>query len=98
MRLEYIQSGFKKRLSYPIFVLYFPMIQKGMTFDHDSGYSFPLSSSLLKKEGRIKGEWTAKIVILSHAFLDHLLSENPISKSDRFDFFAIKKFSRLFDI
>ena len=30
--------------------------QKGMTFDHDFGYSFPLFSSLLKKEGRRKGE------------------------------------------
>ena len=30
--------------------------QKGMTFDHDFGYSYPLFSSLLKKEGRIKGE------------------------------------------
>jgi hypothetical protein len=25
--------------------------QKGMTFDHDFGYSFPLFSSLLQKEG-----------------------------------------------
>ena len=30
--------------------------QKGMTFDHDFGYSFHLFSSLLKKEGRRKGE------------------------------------------
>jgi hypothetical protein len=30
--------------------------QKGMTFDHDLGYSFPLFSSLLKKEERRKGE------------------------------------------
>ena len=30
--------------------------QKGMTFDYDFGYSFPLFSSLLKKEGRRKGE------------------------------------------
>ena len=43
--------------------------QKCMTFDHDFGYSFPLFSSLLKKEGRRKGEWIAKIVIKSNAFL-----------------------------
>ena len=28
--------------------------QKGMTFDHYFGYSFPLFSSLLNKEGREK--------------------------------------------
>ena len=43
--------------------------QKGMTFDHDFGHSFPLFTSLIKKEGRIKGECIAKIVIKSHAFL-----------------------------
>ena len=41
--------------------------QKGMNFDHFS-YYFPIFSSLLKKEGRRKGEWRAKIVIKSHAF------------------------------
>ena len=30
--------------------------QKDMTFDHDFCYSFPIFSSLLKKEGRRKGE------------------------------------------
>jgi hypothetical protein len=40
-----------------------------MTFDHDFGYSLPLFSSLLKKEGRRKGEGIAKIMIKSHAFL-----------------------------
>ena len=30
--------------------------QKGMTFDHNFGYSFPPFSSILKKEGRRKGE------------------------------------------
>jgi len=30
--------------------------QKGMAFDHDFGYSFPLFSSLLKKEGIRKEE------------------------------------------
>ena len=37
--------------------------QKGMTFDHNFGFYFPLFSSLLKKEGRRKGELIAKIVI-----------------------------------
>ena len=36
---------------------------------HDFSYSFPLFSSLLKKEGRRNGEWIVKIMILSHAFL-----------------------------
>ena len=43
--------------------------QKGMTFDHDFGYSFPLFASLLKKEVRRKAELIANIVIKSHAFL-----------------------------
>ena len=43
--------------------------QKGMTFDQDFVYSFTLFSSLLKREGRRKGELIAKIVIKSHAFL-----------------------------
>ena len=45
-----------------------PIEQKGMTFDHDFSYSFPLWSSLIKK-GRRNREWIAKIVIKSHAFL-----------------------------
>ena len=43
--------------------------QKGMTLDHDFVYSFPLFCSFLRKEGRREGEWLAKIVIKSHAFL-----------------------------
>ena len=43
--------------------------QKGMTFDHDFGYSFSIFSSLLKKEGREKEDEVTKIVIKSHAFL-----------------------------
>ena len=43
--------------------------QKGITFDHDFGYSFPTFSSLLKIEGRRKGLWIAKVVIKSHTFL-----------------------------
>ena len=35
--------------------------QKGMTFDQDFVYSFPLFSSLLKKEGIRIREWIAKI-------------------------------------
>ena len=46
--------------------------QKGMPLDHDFGYSFPLSSSLLKKEGRENENEIAIILIKSHAFqLDH---------------------------
>ena len=30
--------------------------EKGITFDHGYVYSFPVFSSLLKKEGRRKGE------------------------------------------
>ena len=37
--------------------------QKDITFDHDFGYSFPLFSSLLIKEGRKKNNEEAKIVI-----------------------------------
>ena len=43
--------------------------QKGMTFDHDFGYSFHLSYSLLKKKGREKENEVKKIVIKSHVFL-----------------------------
>ena len=51
----------------------FQMIeQKGMTFDHDFAYSFPLFSSLLKKREEEKENELAKIVIKGHAFLlDH---------------------------
>ena len=50
----------------------FPIEQKGMTFEKNFGYSFPLWSSLIKM-GKRNGEWIAKIVIKSHAFLlDHL--------------------------
>ena len=46
--------------------------QKGMNKNHKFCYSFPLLSSLLKKEGRRKWEWRVKILIESHAFLlDH---------------------------
>ena len=34
--------------------------QKGMTFDHDFGYYFPLFTSLLKKEEREKENEVAK--------------------------------------
>ena len=33
---------------------------KGMTLDHDFGYSLPIFSSIVKKEGRIKGERISK--------------------------------------
>ena len=48
--------------------------QKSMTFNHDVCYSFPLFSSLLNTEGRRKGEWIAKIMIKSHAFLPDLFN------------------------
>ena len=53
--------------------------QKGMTFDHGFGYSFPPFSSLLEKEGRRKGEWIAKIVIKSQC----LSARSKQSKKDR---------------
>ena len=42
--------------------------QKGMTFDHDFGYSLSLLSSLLKREEE-KENKQKKMVIKSHAFL-----------------------------
>ena len=45
------------------------IVQKDVTFDHDSGYSFPLFSSLLKNREEEKENELAKIVIKSHAFL-----------------------------
>ena len=49
------------------------MFWSGMSFDQDFRYSFPLFFSLLKKEGRRKGEWIAKIGIKTHAFLLDLM-------------------------
>ena len=43
--------------------------------NHDFSYSLPIFSSLLKKEGRSEGEWIAKIVIKSLAFLLDLRCE-----------------------
>jgi hypothetical protein len=40
--------------------------QKGITFDHDFGHSFPLFSSRLKEEGRRKRE--LKVIKLFKAF------------------------------
>ena len=42
--------------------------QKGMTFDHDYIYSFPLLSSLLKR-GKKKRRMNSKYRDQSHAFL-----------------------------
>ena len=39
----------------------FTIERKGMPFDNDFCYSFPLFTSLLKKEGRRKGESGSKI-------------------------------------
>jgi hypothetical protein len=49
--------------------LLFFIQKKGTTFGHDFGYSFSLFSYLLKKGGRRKEKWIAKIVIKSHAVL-----------------------------
>ena len=38
----------------------FAIEQKGMTFDHNFGYCSPLFSSLIKKEGRRRGEKISK--------------------------------------
>jgi hypothetical protein len=51
--------------------------QKGMTFDHDFGHSFPLFSSLLNNEGRRKENKSSKIVIKGHAFLLDLYFVHP---------------------
>ena len=40
-----------------------------MTFDHESGYSFPRFSSLQKKREEEKENEVANTVIISHAFL-----------------------------
>ena len=57
-------------LLYVLLCYIFGMIeQKGMTFYHGFGYSFPLFFSLLKKEGRRKSRMNSKNLILSHAFL-----------------------------
>ena len=51
--------------------------QKGITFDHDFGYSLPIFSSFPKKKGKRKGEWIAQIMIKSHAFLLDLQKFGP---------------------
>ena len=43
--------------------------QRGMTFEHDFIYSFPLFSSLVKKEEEEKENELAKIVIKGNVFL-----------------------------
>ena len=43
-----------------MYIVFFVIEQKGMTFDHDFGYSSPPFSSLLKIEGRRKGERISK--------------------------------------
>ena len=53
--------------------------QKGMTFDYNFGYYFPLFSSFLKKEGRENENKVAKIVIKRHAFLLDLINSSAFS-------------------
>ena len=55
--------------------------QKGLTSDYNFGYYFPPFFSLLKKEGRRKDEWIAKIVIKSHAFLLDLFLKGRRTKT-----------------
>ena len=43
--------------------------QKGMTFDHDFGYSLPLFFTLLKNGGEEKQDELAKFVIKGNTFL-----------------------------
>ena len=50
-------------------VAFYKLQGKDRTERHDFSYSFPLFSSLIKKEGRKKGELIAKIVILINAIL-----------------------------
>ena len=47
------------------------MEQKDMTFDHNFCYFILLFSSHPKKEGRVKQNEIAKIMIKSHTFLFH---------------------------
>ena len=49
---------------------------KGMTLDHDFGYSFPLLSSLLKKDGRRNGEWISKNRDQKSCFSARLFKKN----------------------
>ena len=68
--------------------LYKTIEKKGMTFDHDFCYYFPLFSSLLEKEGGRKGEWIAKIVIKSDAFLlDHKTINRQLTEYFQFQLF-----------
>ena len=68
--MENLPSNLITTLTYVLMDNFSPCFmieQKGITFDHEFGYSFPLFSSLLKKEGRTKGELISRIKI--HAFL-----------------------------
>ena len=48
---------------------------KGMNFDHDIGYSFPLFSSLLQKREEKKENELEKIMIKTYAFqTGHIIS------------------------
>ena len=67
--------------------------ENGINFDHDFNYSFPLFSSLLKKERIRKGEWIENIVIKSHLFLLDLFEGIRFTDSlDSFIFMILKKY------
>ena len=66
------------------------MKQKGMTFDYDFGYYFPLFSSLLKKRGKKEKERISKNHDQSHAFLlDHTKLYNTIFGTIQFLFLVV---------
>ena len=68
---------------------------KGMTFDHDFGYSFPLFPSLLKKEGRRKvySYMGSEIITIFFIHIEIIFSlQNFIS----FRSYRSKKYSVLF--
>ena len=63
--------------------------QKGITFDHDFGYSFPLFSSLLKKRGKNKRRINSKNRDQKSCLSAPSLSRSNLGKSiqQKFDFY-----------
>ena len=70
---------------------------KGMNFEHDFGYCFPLFSSLLKQREEGKANEVAKIVIKSHTFqifqcsLTHRKLESNSFSKELSDMHTVKK-------
>ena len=69
---------------------------KGMTFDHDRCYAFPLSSSFLKKREEEKENELAKIVIKVHAFLLDLLLKKLTDTYTEGGNISMRNFQHLF--